>query len=434
MTLTGTNMFKGNWALIAAVCSVAGCAGLKAPVEAGVTVVDSAGTQIVNNVTPEWTDASRWRLDSVPTTRVGHDESEVQSQFRSIIGATRLANGNIVIAADNEVHLFGPDGKFIRTVASRGNGPGEFASGGSMLKLPDDSILVWQEQVGGERKIAIFGADGSFIREERPDADARRNLGPWHECQSMVLRDRSWLGCKSDSTIPVTATNRPSKLLENGFTSPGAGLLRQFQRWHLIPAKLDTTHPIGIDGGVEQFGVARNGGGVTFIVHPYYSRSYIASGGEPLRIATLTNPDYSFEIWTPDGRLERIVRRVNGRRVPTADEKAALPELLSKWNIRREGQADVAASVPTPDSLPAADGLRIGVDGHIAVARGRYLLTRQPWVYDIFNPNGRWLGELKFPTGVYLFELGTDYVLAVHFVDDDVPVVEVYPLHRGTAK
>ncbi|MBC8086911.1 MAG: hypothetical protein H7Z40_06570 [Phycisphaerae bacterium] len=389
---------------------------------------------IVNNASPQWDLSARWRVDTVPITRVGHDENEIESQFKSIWGATRLSNGNIVVSADNDVRMFGPDGKFIKTVARRGNGPGEFPSGGRLLRLPGDSILVWHEVAEGGRKIAIFGSDGSFIREERPDGDALRKLGPWSECHSMVFRDRSWLGCKKDSTIPATATNRASKLLAKGYSSPGPGHLRQFERRHLIPATLDTTHRIGIEGGIEQFGVALKGGGETFIQHPYYSRSLIASGGAPLRIATITNPAYNSEMWTPDGRLERIIRRANGRRIPSAEEKAELPALLRQWNDRRDADEATLAQMPTPDSLPAATGLLVGADGHIVVGREGTLPPYRRATFDIFNPDGYWLGELELPGRTYIMELGTDYILALHRNEDDVPVLGVFPLHRGSTK
>lgn len=424
-------MLNPHCALTISACLLAACAAGKPDVRSAPIMADSAGIAIVNNIDPQWTDSSRWHIDSVPITRVGHDENEVQSQFSIIRSATRLSNGNVVVALENEVRMFGSDGKFIRTVAGRGNGPGEFQSIGTLLKLPEDSILVAQSMVGGGRKIAIFGAGGSFIREERPDGDAVRKLGPWSECQSMVFRDRSWLGCKSDSTIPLTATNRLSQGGADGYSSPGPGLLRRLQRWHLIPATLEKTYPIGIEGGIEQFGIALPGGGETFVMHPFYSRSFIAAGGEPLRIATITNPDYTIEIWTPDGHLERIVRRANGRRAPTAEEKRELPAMLLARNGRRDRDPAILSQAPTPDSLPAASGVRIGADGHIVVAREGSLPPYARVTYDIFSPAGHWLGEFAMPARTFIMELGADYILALRLDDHDVPMLEVYALKRG---
>jgi len=388
------------------------CKAAPPPADATPVAGDSAGIAIVNNRAPVWTDATRWKLDAVPLTSIGGDENDVQQQFRFIRAARRLSNGNVVIGVDNELRLFGPDGKFLRTIAGKGNGPGEFQSIGDVWRLNGDTILASQAIAEGGMKNVLINPDGSYAREERPDGEKYRALGRWGECARMVLPDRSRISCQNDSSIPLSATNRVSKIDERGMSSPGPGLLRQLKRLYLVPPSLDTAYPIGITAGIEQFGVTINGKSHGFVIHPFYSRSIIAAGGSPLRIVTLQNPEYELLVWTPTGQLERVIRRAGGRRAPNPQELSDAADALRKSQQRDQHQQDpviaaqIVAAVPTPDSLPAALAVVVSSAGEILVAREGNLPSHASSLYDVFDAKGQYLGELRLPRRSGIREVG----------------------------
>lgn len=393
---------------------------------------DSAGVTMVENRVAEWTDATRWRLDSVPITRVGDDESDVQQQFRFLSGTTRLSNGNVMVATPEDVRLFDGDGKFLKMVARKGSGPGEFRSITAFRRMAGDSVLVSQAVVEGGMKNAIFDGEGMLVREERPDMDRWRQLGRWRECQTIVLPDRSRVSCQSDSTIPASATNRVDQQVSpGGGTSPGPGLLRQLNRQYVVRATLDTAYPIAMGAGIEQYGVSVPGRlGTIFLQHPFYSRALIDAGGIPLRIVTMLNPDYRVEVWSTTGKLERVITRVGGRRAPNAAELADAQESMKKNFAQMYPGilSGILAEVPTPDSMPAGAAIRVTSRGEILVMRPSQIQS----VYDVFSPEGRWLGEFRLPRRTSIMEVGDDYMLTVRTTDDDVPLVEVLSLHRPT--
>ncbi len=67
-----------------------------------------------------------------------------------------MPNGNVVIAADNELRLFAPDGTYLRTLAGKGDGPGEFRTIQDVWRLDGDSILATQGLAGGGMKNVLI--------------------------------------------------------------------------------------------------------------------------------------------------------------------------------------------------------------------------------------------------------------------------------------
>lgn len=396
-------------------------------------VSDSAGIQIVENRTPVWTDDTRWKVDSLPLTSVGGDERDVQQQFRSISAALRLSNGNVVVAADNELRLFAADGTYLRTLAGRGDGPGEFRTIQDVWRLDGDSILATQALTRGGMKNVLIGPDGAFVREERPDVDRYRALGPWAECMSLVLPDRSRITCQDDPSIPLSATNRGNTKDARGNASPGEGMLRRLKRQFVLSPSLDTSYALGITAEPEQYGVVLNGNYMGFSGHPLFIRSITAAGGSPVRIVTVLNPGYELQVWTPTGRLERIVRRIGARRATSEQErKDALENVLAMTRAESQDPALLAqmAAIPMPDSLPAAVSLTVAATGEMLVMREGFRPSQRESIYDVFDRTGNWLGELRFPAHTRIADVGTDYVLVIRSDENDVPRVEVLRLRR----
>lgn len=394
---------------------------------------DSAGVRIVENRTPVWTDGTGWTIDSVPLTSIGGDETDVQQQFRFISTALRMTNGNVAIAAEHELRLFGPDGRYLRTLARRGSGPGEFQSIQDVWRLAGDSILATQALAGGGMKNVLFAPDGDLVREERPDVDRYRALGPWAECMSLVLPDRSRVTCQDDPGIPLSATNRGNTLDARGNASPGPGMLRRLKRQHVLSPSLDTSYRLGVTAEPEQFGAMLNGQYLGFSAHPLFSRSMTSAGGSPLRIVTFMNPGYELQVWTPTGRLETIVRRVGARRATSEQErKDALDEVLAMTRSESQDPALLAqmAAIPMPDSLPAAVSLTVAATGEILVMREGFRPSQRRSIYDVFDRTGTWLGELQFPRHTRVVDVGTDYLVVIRNDDNDVPRAEVFRLNR----
>lgn len=403
-------------------CLTAGALGCAAePATPPNVTRDSAGLTIVESRAPLWDSSSTWRVPAAPRLVIGpRSESDTARQFTRITGVTRLTSGAIVVldAATTDLRWFDHTGLHLRTVRFRGPGPGELPFAFALIRLPGDTLVVH----GGARpsKALFFSPTGDFVREEVMDEQRFRAAGRWGECPSLILPDKSRLVCQD---LPGATPLPPD---------PGPGALRHFQQFVRISWDANELDTLGRYGGIEQHGLDLGQKWTFFVVHPFHARSYLAVGGDSLRIASAPNPDYSIELWRPRGGLDRIVRRPGARRAPTERERAGAIDLMRDWNRGADSaqMARIMSDVPVPDSLPAVSGLALSSSGELFVMREGLLRGQDRSAWDVFDREGRFLGALHFPAAFTVREVGPDYILGVRLNEFDVPAIEVYSLQR----
>lgn len=148
-------------------------------------------------------------------------------------------------------------------------------------------------------------------------------------------------------------------------------------------------------------------------------------------IAIALNPAYEIEVLSMKGQQLRIVRRLDGLRVPTQTERdLARNEVLAPFRIFNDDAllALVLRDVPEPETLPAVQGLVIAASGELWVQRHIARYSAGPSTFDVFDARGEFLGEVSLPPGVTVVEVGEDHVLGVRVDENDVPFVELYDL------
>lgn len=406
--------------MVATLLILAGCAAGDDPGGAeGFTVVDSAGTRIVLNETPVHGDGV-WTVTPEPRVRIGAiDGADPASQFSFIGSVLRLSDGRIVVLESQvgELRYFGPDGEHLVSVGRRGQGPGEFTYPSRAMRWTGDTVVVEDRPRADQ---LFFAPDGTFARELIFDLEGMLERLNVAECADLTLADLSRVVC-------VEEAGQPPRVAD-----PGPGHHRSFTRFVRLPWDLSSVDTLGLYGGIEQWGV-RGAERTHFAVHPFHSRTHTATLADPIRIAIARNPEYSIEVWSPDGRLERIVRRTDGRRVPTADEVDRAEESLRE---RARGDDALAnrfvAEVPVPDSLYAVSSLAYSEAGELLVGRSHWIGDMpRTQRFDVFDAEGRWLGEIELPGGFRVHEVGDDYILGVRQDELGVPWVEMFGLTRN---
>ncbi|MCH7716498.1 MAG: hypothetical protein IH876_10235 [Gemmatimonadetes bacterium] len=103
----------------------AGCDTTSAPPTP--VVRDSAGVRIVENVEPQWTAETAWRLATEPLVDIGGGDIDEQQLFR-VSGTLRLSDGRIVVAnsGTHELRFYDAEETYLSSLGGEGGGPGEF--------------------------------------------------------------------------------------------------------------------------------------------------------------------------------------------------------------------------------------------------------------------------------------------------------------------
>jgi len=153
--------------------------------------------------------------------------------------------------------------------------------------------------------------------------------------------------------------------------------------------------------------------------------TWIASGGSPPVVVIAPNPDYSIEVWSFDGDLTRIIRRLDARRAPTDKEVGA-----AIADSRRFGDGAPDDQEP-PDLVPAVYGMTVGITGDVWVRREPFVRIHSETVVDVFEGQGRFRGEVRFEGYFWLYEVGEDYVLGARLDELEVPHIQLHRLSRG---
>jgi sugar lactone lactonase YvrE len=141
-----------------------------------------------------------------------------------------------------------------------------------------------------------------------------------------------------------------------------------------------------------------------------------------------------FAVYLTDGDVVRIIR------VPTFDLSVSDDEIRAErrarlgWNPS-ERNRDLLSAMPDPETRPAYSDLVVDSDGFIWAeeSRGRTLTMTDglPSKWNVFSPDGEWLGRVQIPHRFFVFEIGSDYVLGRRYDEEDVEHVELLRLTRG---
>ncbi|MDE2873813.1 MAG: hypothetical protein OXU69_16080 [Gemmatimonadota bacterium] len=352
---------------------------------------DSAGIPIAENTgfpSPE----DSWVVDAEPFLSIGGASADPPAMFDNVIQATRLSDGHIAILESEvaELRYFDSGGRHLRTAGGRGEGPGEFEYAATFVRLPGDTLLV----DAGDRHL-YFAPNGDYAGEKAIDLVGllgrdRTACGP-----ISLLADGSLLLC--EPVQPDVRGRWGSRRVARLVRIAGGG----------------TEQPLGLF-------VSPNGG-VLFSFGTWF-----ASGGSPMSVAIVNNPEYSVEVWSPDGELRRIIHRRDGRRPPTDQEVDAALEMA----MRLPPMGPSPPTPETPDLVPAAFGLTVGTHGDVWVRRAPLPGMRDATVFDAFDHEGRFRGQVRFDGYFWLYEVGDDYLLGARLDELDVPHIQLHRLRR----
>lgn len=369
-----------------------------------VDVSDSAGVRLITSHRPMWGSESRWHVSPRPRLTVGVVEGDSVYQFRYILAAVLDPDQRLtVVDSDSPIlRQYDAQGMHIRSMGRDGRGPGEFRA---PLRLVRDSLgqlLVWDPV---QRRITWLTADLEVVRTERLAGPRAIHVGA-------LLPDGSRVMPVFYQSVQPTQT---------GPWRPTAALA-------LFKPNSAVADTLMVYRGPEMMGQA-DGSSRPFA---FPRHTAVAAGGSPPRIVVGDTETFDLAVFDRDGTLTMRVRRSTPlQRVTREDverqrrEWLALLEETPNEQFWRQRYADVFG----PPTLPAFAEVFVDPTGHLWVQEYRPFAPTLR-LFAVFDPGGRWLGQVSLPDNLDVLEIGLDYIVGWTRDELDVPYVHVYDLDR----
>ena len=346
-------------------------------------------------------------IDTVPALDLGVVEGDTSELFNQVVGATRLADGTVIVADRGSAQLkyFGPDGRLARAAGRKGTGPGEFGYMAGLLRC-GDSLFVKDISVRGHLAFGTDGGYGRTMRSEPPEAGRT----PY---STVCSADRSFFhyayeNIRVDGKIGVYRANVPFWITD----SEGA-----------------VVRVLGRFPGSERLGVPNGSRPL-----PLGKQTAIALANDRAYIGTADG--YEIVVTDHSGRALDTLRRddVDLQTTPADIELFKQADLAGTNPTLRDAIERSYATTPFPERIPAYSALILDRPGNLWVQdypRGASPLVR----WSIFSPTGALVAETLLPSRLEVYEIGEDYVLGKSLEPPyDVEHVRVYrfPALPGT--
>lgn len=351
---------------------------------------DTVGdTVVVRNVSGSaWGDTARLAEE----LRIGRVEGPETYTFGRVAGLAAGPDGSIHVV-DRQVpalRKYGPEGRHAADFGRPGGGPGEIGrthSGGVAL-LPDGRVALRDP---GNARIQLYRPDGepagslpirgSFFTSVPLVADTAGRL--WH-----------WTSGRSPS-----GEDRPNRYL---LLDPDGGVVDTvpIPRWGKRPPRLMAER---VEDGRRTMAIAA---GVPFWPGDRHS---VSPGGFLVGGSTAA---CRFELLRPSGRVLRVVRETGRAPVLPGERRTERRELEERMRRVESGWSWDGPDVP--EVKPCYRDLLVGRHGRVWLLRHteaerveveaddggpgppeREVAWREPVVFDVFAPDGRYLGAVR---------------------------------------
>jgi hypothetical protein len=325
------------------------------------------------------------RVKLIEEVRVSDESLPDGLIFQNPRGVAVDAQGRVYVADAGAEHLmvFGPDGKFIRTIGRKGQGPGEF-QGPEFVEIGGGRVFVWEAM---NRRISILDAEGRFVGSA---ASAPFFTGAFGVFIQMRALPDGRLIVHYERGLPAGAEGRPSDRRDQVIellSAEGKPLQR------LLEQKVRTSRFVW---NAEYNANVR----VPFPYHPALHMEVTPAGV----MAVGCSERYEIEIHSPDrGRSAAFVRPFSPLPLSEKDKQDHFGRF--RMAVFKDGMKTIVPKPPDvilkntefPEALPPYRGLTADGEGNIWVHVN--VESRATNVFDVFDPQSGFIARITVEGG-----------------------------------
>jgi hypothetical protein len=358
-------IMKVHWMglLITALFLAGGCAkkaaGPDVEVIDGVEYVHNTGSPLQPKLT----------VDFREELSFGGDEEPKEATLYRPRGILVDENDCIYVSdyQDAMIKVFDRQGKFVRAIGRKGQGPGEFQAMTAMDFLPDGRLLVFDIQ---SRRTSLFDRTGRFI-----------NGHSWRNSHfEILLTDES--GYLADENV----YGEERKLFVKKYDFEG----NELENWGEFT-------PMG-------WKTQTKGEMTISITTPYTPQSIFAGDPARKRLYHCRSDTYTIEAYDGPGRL---VRKFSRPYEPLPFTRKDAEDYYAGFDRRNNKViSEMAREVELPKVKTVADDIFVDDRGNLWVVTNELDASKEPpfRAYDIFSPDGYYTSRLwlNFRPGVFV--------------------------------
>ena len=403
----------------------------------------------------DWTTVIDTVGDTVVVRTVGGSEpSGVHSLVAEVSigeleGADEYTFGainEVEVASDGRIYVFDrqvpalreydTNGKYVRTLGRKGAGPGEYTQANGVAVHADGRVVLWD---AGTAHINVYGRDGTFLTSWALPG------GSGFYTSGALFSDTA------GNTYARTRIADPPKT-----SAPEARMFGTtgLVKWNREGQIVDSLRPPPTTLQPQSLVASANGATAVYSL-PFSPSNVWAWSPHGYFVSAETNR-YAVTLSPPSGEIRRIERQVPV--VPVSDEERADSEEQVTASLRMtvpgwrwNGPAIPATKPFIRGILPADDG-RLWVSvaqpgervpaselpppptvqvGTVDPRQRPVAKWRDPVAYDVFEPDGRYLGRVAAPAKTTFKAMRGDHVWAVTRDSLDVQQVVRYRVVPG---
>jgi hypothetical protein len=377
---------------------------------------DSAGIRIIENPRSAGLGLS---LTRDPIVQIGHQDGEAY-QLSRVAGAVRLADGTIVVAdgGSSQLRFYDSTGKHLKNVGRNGSGPGEFQRLQVLVKVKGDTLLAGG--MFGEQ--SVFSPQGTFIRQTRP-GEPPGGLPPGPRPIMMgALDDQARIMVAIGPQLP-----HPS----------GAERWADSALMFIVDRDAAKVRSLG---RLPYMAFVRTSGGGRGMAPPWFGPVMsFATDGREIFVGFPT--EYSINVYSADGALERIIRRAwSPVKVKSSDIDTYVEGWAKRWiketGAEGERRKRGLRADPYADVVPAFSELIAATDGRLWVREPNLAdapasgslngVSLVPSTWNVFEANGRWSDDVTMPARFKPTDIGPHHILGIARDSDGVEMVTMY--------
>ena len=343
--------------------------------------IEMGDTTIVRHLGPEgvW-DGPRTLVEELS---IGVLEGEEEEMFGRISDIAVDEVGGIYVFDGQAPALryYDAEGNYVRTLGGEGEGPGEYRDASLGLVIRSDGRLIMRDP--RNRRLNVYNPDGSFSED-------------WPINSGLFTRNSTFID-RNDHLYLKILEGRPER------NKPWPISLLHLDANATI---IDTIPPPSIDNDPES-------SGWRFEPQKVWTWSLLG-----YMVAGITS-EYAFSLFLPDGKMLRVERSFEPVKVHP-EERAEL-EANNDWMRKNQGEHLTSDIPPIPTTKPAYKSLTVDDDGRIWVHLHQSAVKiesevpsnpdpnarpestwREPAVYDVYESDGSYLGQVHVQRGVSL--------------------------------